>query len=165
MTVRKNGFTLAELIIFLALLGIVLSIGYNLFFYGQRTFSSGSEKYQVQSDIRLVSDFISAEVRNATEMDIITIPFTEQAGYNYIYLQDSKIKHRYNGTITEKSQGIMNDQIIFNLIKDSNDKNFLKISLKATVNTEVYTVNTDIFLNNISGKTAVSGKAIRYKKP
>jgi len=162
---HRKGFTIVELIIVLALLGIVLGVGYNLFFYGENTFRTGSSKYQLQSDVRLVSDFISEEIRNAVELDIVSLPITAQTGYHYIYLDGATIKYQFNGKTENKTNAIMNDQAIFAIKKDANNKNFLKITLKGKLNGQEYDLATEIFLSNISNKAAASGKAIRYKKP
>lgn len=162
---HRKGFTIVELIIVLTLLGIVLGVGYNLFFYGENTFRKGSNKYQLQSDVRLASDFISEEIRNAVEVDIISLPITAQTGYHYIYLDGSIIKYLYNGNTENKTTAIMNNQAIFSIRKDSSNKNFLKITLKGKLDGQEYDLETEIYLSNISNKAATSGKAIRYKKP
>jgi len=162
---NNRGVTLVELAISLTLIGIVLAIGINLFFFGEKLFSSSNNAYQLQSPIRLTESFISSDVRNATSITIVTVPITPEPGFNYIYLKDSKISHYSNGTTSDKTEAIMVDQNIFKIKKDSNGRNFLSVSLKGSVGGETYEINTDILLNNIVNQGEAEGKAVKYKKP
>lgn len=161
---RKNGFTLVELIIFLALLGVVLTIGYRIFFSGQNTYAMGSDQYQLQSEIRKAGDFIIDEVRNATEIDIINTPFFAQTGYGYIYLHDSKIIHEYSGGTRNITDSLVKDEDVFSIRKDSDNRNYLCIDMTGTLNGNTYNLSTEILLKNVVNKSPQSGKVIKYKK-
>ena len=161
---RKKAFTLIELIIFLALLGVVLAIGYRLFFFGQRAFAVGSDQFQLQSEIRKAGDFIIDEVRNATEIDIINTPFFAQTGYGYIYLHDSKIVYEYSGGTRDITDSLLKDEDVFSIRKDSDNRNFLCIDMTGTLNGNSYNLSTEILLKNVVNKSPQSGKVIKYKK-
>ena len=160
---RKKGFTLVELIIFLALLGVVLAIGYRIFFFGQRAFAVGSDQFQLQSEIRKAGDFIIDEVRNATEIDIINTPFFAQTGYGYIYLHDSKIVYEYSGGTRDITDSLLKDEDVFS-IRNSGNRNFLCIDMTGTLNGNSYNLSTEILLKNVVNKSPQSGKVIKYKK-
>ena len=161
---RKKGFTLVELIIFLALLGVVLAIGYRIFFFGQRAFAVGSDQFQLQSEIRKAGDFIIDEVRNATEIDIINTPFFAQTGYGYIYLHDSKIVYEYSGGTRDITDSLLKDEDVFSIRKDSDNRNYLCIDMTGTLNGNTYNLSTEILLKNVVNKSPQSGKVIKYKK-
>lgn len=161
---RKKGFTLVELIIFLALLGVVLTIGYRIFFSGQNTYAMGSDQYQLQSEIRKAGDFIIDEVRNATEIDIINTPFFPQTGYGYIYLHDSKIVYEYSGGTRNITDSLVKDENVFSIRKDPDNRNFLCIDMTGTLNGNTYNLSTEILLKNVVNKSPQSGKVIKYKK-
>lgn len=162
---RKQGFTIIELVIFLTLLVLVLAIGYRILFFGQDTFALASDQYQLQSELRKAGDFILDEVRNATEIDIIPAPFTAQAGYGYIYLEDSKIVHRYDGSIQDITDPVLKDEDVFEIRKDSSDRNFLCLHMTGTVHEHTYTLSTEVLLKNVVNKSPQFGKVIRYIKP
>lgn len=103
---------------------MVLAIGYRIFFFGQRAFAVGSDQFQLQSEIRKAGDFIIDEVRNATEIDIISATFTVQTGYGYIYLHDSKIIHEYSGSTRDITDSLVKDEDVFSIRKDSDNRNF-----------------------------------------
>lgn len=165
---RKQGFTLAELIVFLALLGVVLAIGYRLLFFGQNTFAMGSDQFQVQSELRTAGDFMINELRNAEEIDIINaadLPASPDHNYRYIYLEGSKIIHQHDGNVRELTGAIVQDQDIFEIRKDSGNRNFLSIRMTGMLNGHSYDLSTEILLKNVVNKDPKAGKAIKYKKP
>lgn len=161
---EKKGFTLAELIVFLALLGVVLAIGYRLFFLGQNTFTRGSDRFELQSEMRSAGDFLLDELRNAVEVEILDAP-TDEADYHYIYLDGSRIVHKYNGSTKVITLPIIRDEDLFTLKKDSGNKNFLGIRMTGIRNGNTYDLSTEVFLKNIANLDPDSGKVIKYKKP
>lgn len=165
MLKKNQGVTLVELIITLALIGIVLVMGLNLYFLGEKVFSSGGTVYQLQSPIRLAEAFITKEVRNATNITIVNAPITPEAGFHYIYLEDGRIIYYFDGTTSDLTEAIMVDQNLFMIKKDSNGRNFLSLSLRGSLNGEEYHLETDILLNNIINQPEAEGKAIKYTKP
>ncbi len=162
---KNHGVTLVELAITLSLIGLVLVLGFNLYFLGEKVFSSSSTVYQLQSPIRLTETFVSTEVRNVTEIAIVNVPITPEAGFHYVYLKDNKISYYFSGEASDKTEAIMVDQNIFKIKKDSNGRNFLSVILKGSLKGEVYELNTEILLNNIINQSEAEGKAIKYKKP
>ncbi|MDI6907394.1 MAG: prepilin-type N-terminal cleavage/methylation domain-containing protein [Thermoanaerobacterales bacterium] len=66
----QRGFTVAELLIVLALLGVVLAIAYDLFFYAQTSFNRSLAEGRVIQDTRLALMTLENEIvqaRKATE--------------------------------------------------------------------------------------------------
>lgn len=162
---KKAGFTLIEFMVYLVLFGMVLALGYRIFFYGNNTFVMSSNKFQLTSDLRLATDFITSETRNATELDVISLPFIAQSDYYYIYMEDSKIIFEFNGNKNEKTGSIIVDQNIFEITKDANNRNYMGINLCGMLDGKSYESSTSILLNNIINKNSQTGKAIKYKKP
>ena len=160
-----KGFSLVELMVFIMLIGIILAIGYRVLFYSYDTFASGSNQFQLATELRNVTDFITSETRNATELTIVSIPFVPQSGYYYIYLEDSKIKYQNNGVVQEKTADVIKDADIFEVIKDSNGKNFLKTAVTGELQGRQQELSTTILLNNITNNEGTSGRVIKYKKP
>lgn len=95
----KKGLTLLELIITIAILSIVLMGAYSLFGVGNTTFIRGTRQSDIQSSIRLASDYITQQIRYSTEIKILddaAIPSLRdiQPYENYIYFDST------NNTIT-----------------------------------------------------------------
>ncbi len=63
---KKNGFTLVEVILTIALIGIVTPIIYSLLFSGQKSFKLGTEEVYEQQDHRLLRNQLAKELRFAT---------------------------------------------------------------------------------------------------
>jgi prepilin-type N-terminal cleavage/methylation domain-containing protein len=65
---NNKGLTLIELIIVLALMGLVLTGAYALFFIGNTIFSHGESQYGLQSEARLAIESMTNEIRYATHI-------------------------------------------------------------------------------------------------
>jgi len=66
---QNKGFTLVEVIIVLALLGIVGLIIGTIFSYGLRSYETSITQKEEQGDVRLVAEFITNEVRNSFTLE------------------------------------------------------------------------------------------------
>lgn len=163
---NRNGFTFIELIVFLALLGIVLAIVFRIFFLGQVAFDAGSAQYQLQSDLRDAGDFIMDELRNATEVIIMDTPpsSVKNREYSYIYLKDSKLTYEFDEVKIDLTEPVIDDTEIFRIRKDADGRNFLSINLNGKVNDNTYNLATEILLKNVGNLETSSGRAIKYNK-
>lgn len=70
---NRKGITLVELIVALAIVGFVFSIVFTSLIFGNRTSRTTMTKYQAQADIRLVITYITENIRNATELKVISL--------------------------------------------------------------------------------------------
>jgi prepilin-type N-terminal cleavage/methylation domain-containing protein len=68
---NKKGITLVELVIALAILGIVLTIGYNLFLAGLKSYGRQIDNADNQARARQAIRQITREMRKADQIDII----------------------------------------------------------------------------------------------
>ena len=69
---HRNGFTVIELLVALAVTGIMLIALFSFFSLGFQTFYSGRQRIDLQQNVRLAADFITREVRYANELEIVT---------------------------------------------------------------------------------------------
>lgn len=69
MTKRK-GISLIELVLTVALLGIVIQVVYSVFFVGSTSYSVSTNKGFSQQDVRIAADFITKELKTATEVGV-----------------------------------------------------------------------------------------------
>jgi prepilin-type N-terminal cleavage/methylation domain-containing protein len=68
---NKKGITLVELVIALAILGIVLTIGYNLFLAGLKSYGRQIDNADNQARARQAIRQLTREMRKADQIDII----------------------------------------------------------------------------------------------
>lgn len=159
------GITLAELLIVLALTMVVAGLAYSFFHFVNSSFAEGGVQYQLQSGISLATDFITDELRNATEFEIIATPFVPDASYQYIYIEDQVLKHRREGTVQKKSEKILTNETMFSVRQDEDTgRCYVTLNLYGGKKNQKFTLSTEFMLNNVSAISGLtSGKAIRYR--
>jgi len=177
---RKSGFTLIELIIVLAIMGILTTLVFSMFSFNNNIFFSANKQYNIQNDVRLGIDTISEKLRFATSLTITDVSTSEaeiasHQPYNYIYVKASTIKIAiYNETThlhsiqTLGGSGIISDiGTSFTKVDDST----LGIALLGVDGTKNYQVSSNISLKNfaiikptpvIEGN--ISGLAVKYSE-
>ncbi len=64
---RRKGITLIELVLTVALVGLVTQVVYSVFFAGTASYSVSTNKGFSQQDVRLVSDFLNRELKYISE--------------------------------------------------------------------------------------------------
>lgn len=161
---NKKGLTLVELIIAVIFLTIVMGVASSMFFSGNSMFKKGVDQYDLQSSIRLTSDFIVNKVRNVSEISLVA-PASPQT-YDQIYLDAKCIVYKpAGGAVVNKTDAIINStsDVSFSLVP-SGSKYMLIIKIKGSKGTNTYDINTKIFLNNVQTATANNNKTIIYFK-
>lgn len=107
---NDKGVTIIELLISLAIIGILLTTAFMFFMFGNKTFSMGTDQYSTQADLRIANDYIVKSIRYATDIELGAAPSSidDTDVYDYIYLDGDTIIHSaYNGggSRIEKSLG------------------------------------------------------------
>lgn len=177
MKLNKKGTTLIELVIVLALIGFASLIAFSFYFFSARTFAKGSSQTEAQFDIRMVTQFITEEVRNSVTLDIVVKPntFTANDTYNYIYVLNKQMYYRKaNETIGNLLYDIQIENYTFALeksvSKSGNSVNLLHVYINGKNENQVFSVDTEFLLNNIASMPAKTGSdantlnAIKFKK-
>lgn len=148
MKKKRNGLTLIEIIIVIAILGIVLAMAFNFFVFNLRTFNKGENRAAVQFDVRMASDYITDELRNV----------------NIISVTDSGLTHNISlGTLTAKYPLVTG--VSFEIITES-PKYFVHYTVNGNSSdgNNPYALTTKVLLNNITTATLASGVDIYYSK-
>lgn len=162
---RNAGLTLMELVVVMALTLVVLGLVYSFFHFTNTSFVKGGDRFQLQTNLNIASNFVIEELRNVTEIEIVTAPFTDDTS-QYIYVESKVLKHRKTGTITDKSEDVFksDSDLLFTIRKDNTTRRYyVIIDIYGNRGDENYSLSTEILLNNISSATESSGSAIRYK--
>lgn len=60
---NRKGYTLVELMLVIALIGIVTTVAYSIFFTGQKSFEVGIDKGSGQADERILREHLAKELR------------------------------------------------------------------------------------------------------
>lgn len=99
----QKGITLLELVVSLAILGIVLAVGYSFFGFGADSHSRGEQKAIAHQNVRLVVHYIDRQLRYATLVEVLEdadgIPEPEDidadSRENYLFIDEQhRIIHR-----------------------------------------------------------------------
>ncbi len=163
-TLKIKGFTLVEVIVTVALVSVVFAAIFSFFFFQTSTYSHGSDKSQIQTEIRLASDFISKELRYATKVSVATP--SDSSLYNRLYIQDNKLMFQpAGGTAIEKSSDIFDPADFSVDIAGIGGEFIINYSLHGTKNKSDYTIRSSVVMKNISTTNNENGNQIYYQLP
>lgn len=173
---KSKGFTLIETILVLSIIGIVIVTGFSIYSLGNTAYHSGQVRSHVQYEVQMVSDYVTQQLRYASEiyiMDTDEVPdvdaITEEDD-NYIFLiplgQGSSVVHRM-----KKGDHIIGDAvnkgIDFGLQFQSKQAGkVIWLNVGGICKSQGYNLDTEVFAANLPEAKRVSGEAgtaIRYK--
>jgi prepilin-type N-terminal cleavage/methylation domain-containing protein len=159
---NKRGLSLIELVIALALLSTVLAVGYSFYFFGTNAFASGESRSNMQRDLRQVSDMVTRNIRNASNINVVNSVTNDT--YQYIYLSNKAIMHRQSDGNVRTLTDPHVETLSFTLVRLSNGENYLHFTMEstATVNNQDYDITSNVALNNIRGHLGATGKVLRF---
>ncbi|MBN2259621.1 MAG: type II secretion system protein [Clostridiales bacterium] len=141
----KKGFTLIEVIIVIALIGILSLILTSIVAYSLNNYKMSKEKHEEQFDVRLAADLITLEVRNALSISLISS--AGGTGTKYLYYADNDlIMVDEDGAEVNFTNGKIQG-ITFELIESSIDHIFLEFNVTGI---NGYAVNSAVLLNNMA---------------
>ena len=150
---NDKGFTLIEIIISLAIVGIITLAIFSFFTFNVNAFNKSSEEMEEQSSLRLVSLKLTNELRNIGYIDLGNHSFSATSDIstlsttdNFIYVYDNSVKKGDSSSIIDYAEDEVKN-VNFSL-KEENERFFLNIEVLSDTNS--YT--TEILLNNIITK-------------
>lgn len=166
---KKNGFTLIEIVLAMAILSLVVMAVYNFLLAGNRTFYSGSNQYDAQSEMRMVSDYIIKNTRFASDISLqSSLDSPLDVDYNYMYVNNGLLtNYSTNGSthIMQQTGGHINSSSF--TLTTTNRKIMMNISLSKNSGDRTYQLQTNTEIPNMSLKgvsIATSGTVIKYSK-
>lgn len=171
---RKSGVTLIELLIALAIIGILLSTAFAFFLFENKTFSMGRDQYSTQADLRIANDYIVKSIRYATSIELSTTnpsPIANTDEHDYIFLDGDTIVHSAydgGGTRIEKSlgTGLLSTTSFWS--KKNLNSQMVGINIFGEENGQNFDLQSNIALPNIELKKqyiadTTGAKTIKYK--
>ncbi|MDW7661065.1 MAG: prepilin-type N-terminal cleavage/methylation domain-containing protein [Bacillota bacterium] len=170
----NSGVTLIELIIVVALIGIVISVIFSMFFFGSGTFSRGESQYGLQNEARLAIDSLSRDLRFVREIEIVDdFDAATPEPYETIVYFDS-----VNNQIVKTFAGItttynLNTTSSNPLVFKKTSSNTLHYKLDGQDDGQDYILQSDLLLlnvveidvSNLTDTTDLTGEVILFKTP
>ena len=164
--INSKGLTLVELMVTLALLGIVLASIFSFSSFLMGRFNIAQDKSNVQQDILMAANYITKELRTATRVKVLDNESSQidRDLYNsYIGPKDGSLVYGYN----EKTRKIVKDNIVdLNFTLDQ-ELGILKFSILGNEDGQEYKMDSEVALLNIEktleGNT--TGSWIYYYNP
>jgi uncharacterized repeat protein (TIGR02543 family)/prepilin-type N-terminal cleavage/methylation domain-containing protein len=160
---KKHGFTLVEIIISIAIMGIVLMTIFSFYNFGSNTFIRGKDEYAAQSTARLANDYIFDQLRLATTASLSNSnPGTLDDDYSYFYVTGGQLYH-YKWTGTMHELRTIADSIQSISFGGSSDN--LVVSITVKNNKQVYNSESNLALPNlkINPNQSITGTGISIK--
>src|SRR5690554_5392741 len=139
---HRKGITLIELILVIAILGIVISLGFSFFSFGNITFSRGQDQSSVQYSVRMASRYITDEVRTAKDVLIMEDKPVTFENYNYIFVEGTKIIHRKPDGSMLEIYGSSNDGPIDLYFETTGDDKVVEFSISKTISNQDFEVKS-----------------------
>ena len=159
-----KGFTLIEIIVTISLISLVLLIAANMQGSFNKLFFKGDAKADIQSNLRLNADYISNQVRYASNVRILPdIPAAFDVNKQYIYIKDGTVKH-YKGGISQDVPGSLGG-VAATLSFSEQDIQTINLKIDGQFRGEGYQVETSIVMLNVGMGGLVAGSigtAIEY---
>ncbi len=169
---NNRGITLIEMLLTLAMLSMVLMVGFSIHHFGSNAFHMGEERAQVRFNVRMAADFITQELRYATHVKVLASVPSESSfddEYRYIYVQDGLFKYRTAGGSAVLAFSHDADQINFLPLSfhlnSTSDKWYLEYEIGNAGIDDYHLASRLSFLNELqeSYSDSTYGIAIAYK--
>lgn len=122
---KNNGFTLVELLVVIAIAGLLLTVVLSLLLSGFENFNLGTDRAEIQNDIRLVENIIHNELRNAMYVKIDDLGSLEEDEDTTLENHTIEFKNGAFYQDDKKVTGDIFDEIEFKVI----NKNIFELSI------------------------------------
>lgn len=129
---NKKGYTLIEVVLTLAIIGILFVLVFNFIGFGTKFFSNSETRSKIQNEINIAAYTISNTLRNVKG---ISTKETDDTGFSIFNIRSKFPK------LDDVKYEVLNNNGIY--------------SLRYTLSIKEYTVQSEILLNNI--ESAVIG--------
>ena len=158
---RRDGFTLLEMLIVIAVIGILIIPLSSSLSSGFKFFKIGQNRSELQGEVRFIATYITKVIRNADEIELHANLPTVTGDYKCIGIDGSQVKY-----CTATDTKILATNIISDLYykidadgsfttEDDENNDVLIVNIVGEEGTNEYTLETNILLNNIYDKPTI----------
>jgi len=161
---ETKGLTLMEILITLALLGIILVPIFSFYFFGTNTYEAAEKKSNIQNDVLLAAEFITKQLRTVIDIFLDQTPNQHKDLYNgSIGLKDGCIEYYYN----DKSKLITNSNIVQLSFTLKRKSNILEFHIMGGEGEDQYRIDSKVTLLNLKTlpEQDYSGTWVHYYNP
>ena len=98
---NKKGFTLLELIVVMAVAGMVITVVMSLMLFGFNVYGMTSNDHELQSNVRLAMENLGNTMRESKAVFAVPDAEFKDDGWNYLTVDDAGttvVAHEWNGT-------------------------------------------------------------------
>lgn len=159
--VSRNGFTLIEIILTLAIMGIIMVSISNLFISGYNFYKQNEDKAEVQREIRFITNYIDENTKFTENIEVVNSVDITNLDANEIALGEEEnyfVVKTYNGSINTRN--LSNIKISsFQFTRNLNELNYTISDFN-----DVFTLNTKTILNNINKESSITDHYIIIDK-
>ncbi len=181
-SIKRKGFTLVEVILVLAIIGIVISLSATMLTYSIRSHKIVDEEYQIQSNIRMTSQIISNYIKESSAIFMLNDAYFDSSNlkneWDYFALSDDKtqvIQYKWDSSSSTHVANVLADSypgLVYSLSFDKSDEDSLlggftiravsdSGAVKANVHNEVNALNTVVVDN--TGNSSNPAVALAYR--
>lgn len=156
---RKKGVTLIELIVALAILGIVI-IGVSSFImFSNKTFNISEKQSDAQFNVRFASESITKELRVADTIEILdNTPAEFESDKKYIYVEGNSIKLFMGGYKKIILKGSSNFTPTLTFKKKSGNGKVLNFTIDGLEENQKFKIDSDILILNMPAPNSILGE-------
>jgi prepilin-type N-terminal cleavage/methylation domain-containing protein len=171
----KRGFTLIELIVVMAIVGLIITMAFSFYVFGSNTLTIGENQSNVQHNVRMAAKYITNELRIARTVEILNAMPAEidiEPQKNYIFIDGNTITHIKREESIEKdifheASTEFSIDMTFNINVDNGK--ILNFKIDAEYDDQDFEVLSEVLIvnmastDNITGTTG--GKVIVFSNP
>lgn len=166
---KRSGISLIELVVVLAILGLVLTTVFSILLFGQKSAKLSEETATNQFDVRQPMKATIELLRYASEVEILSSkPLTFDATFKYILFDsdsNDSLKY-YTGGLTVSKPGFSSiEGLSFRVEKVEGNLKKLRITI-GKAGDHQFDLETEILINNLSDSGIAgesSGSFIKFK--
>jgi len=179
---KRKGFTLVEVILVLAIIGTVISLGATMLTFSIRSQDMVDEEFQIQSNIRLTSQIIGNFIKESSAIFMLNDAYFDSSNlkneWDYFALSDDKtqiIQYKWDSSSHTHVANVLSDAhpgLVYSLSFDKSDEDSLlggfniravsdSGAVKANVNNELNALNSVVVDN--SGNSSNPAVALAYR--
>ncbi|SFF92922.1 prepilin-type N-terminal cleavage/methylation domain-containing protein [Desulfotomaculum arcticum] len=152
--IQNKGFTIVELLIALALLVIVIALGYTFNFYVFRSFDIASKQSEVQQSVSLAKNIIENKVRYS-QMDLLDeLPEEIEPGYQAIYIESGVVKYIDEDGNTSDLLGAISGNVNMQVYFENKGDSFLRVYVQGDIDGDhEYNIDSNILIHKVTDRS------------